>query len=91
MIDHLVDFGNPHVTWILSGGHDVFKFGSAASAEGLSIYIYGSVSDKGVTLQYPGAKYHVSNLSTICVFILSLSFVSICSMCYVRFFSLPYV
>ena len=49
------------------------------------IYIctYGSVSDKGVTLQHPGAKYHVLNLSTSYVFILILSSVSICSMCYV--------
>ena len=51
----------------------------------IGIYIYkcGSVSDKGVTLQYPGAKYHVFNLSTSYVFILILSYVSICSMCYV--------
>ncbi len=46
-------------------------------------HIYGSVSDKGVTLQYPDAKYHVFNLSTSYVFILILSYVSICSMCYV--------
>ena len=55
------------------------------------IYTYGSVSDKGVTLQYLGAKYHVFNLSTPYVLILMLSYGSICSMCYVKFFSLSYV
>lgn len=46
-------------------------------------YAYGSVSDKAVTLQYPGAKHHVLNLSTSYVYILILSYVSICSMCHV--------
>ena len=55
------------------------------------IDIYGSVSDKGVTLQYPGTKYHVLNLSTSYVLILILSHVSVCSMCYVKFSSLSYV
>ena len=49
----------------------------------LYIYIYGSISDKGVTLQYLGAKYHVFNWSTSHVFVLILSYVSICSMRYV--------
>ena len=53
--------------------------------------IHGSVSDKGLTLQYPEAKYHVFNLSTSCAFVLVLSHVSICSMCYVYFCSLSYV
>ena len=46
-------------------------------------HTYGSVSDKGVTLQYLGAKYHVFNLSTSYVFILILSYVSLvaCVMC----------
>ena len=48
------------------------------------IYIYLATSQiKGVTLQYPGAKYHVFNLSISYVPILILSYVSICSMCYV--------
>ena len=34
------------------------------------MYTYGSVSDNGVTLQYPGAKYYVLNLSTSFVSIL---------------------
>ena len=43
---------------------------------------YGIVSDKGVTLQHLGAKYHVFNLSTSYAFILILSYASVCSMCY---------
>ena len=42
-------------------------------------YTYGSVSDKGIALQYPGAKYHVLNLSTSYEFILILCYVSILS------------
>ena len=33
------------------------------------IYTYGSVSDNVLTLQYPGAKHHVFNLSTSYAFI----------------------